>query len=131
MKHANNSSTIDGCRKIEQNISTMTIILSKKEAEFFYVEDSEIHGKGLFARTTIIAGTYLGDYEGPETTDNGMHVLWTENEDGEWIGRDGKNALRYLNHNPNPCAEFDGYKLYALETIDQHQEITIDYGEDP
>ena len=108
-----------------------SIKLTETEAEFFYVEDSEIHGKGLFARTSIEAGTYLGDYEGPETTDNGMHVLWTETEDGEWIGRDGKNALRYLNHSTNPCAEFDGYELYALEDIEPHQELTIDYGEEP
>lgn len=109
----------------------MTVKLNKKEAAFFYVEDSKIHGKGLFACTVIKAGTYLGDYEGPDTTDNGMHVLWTEDEEGEWIGRDGKNALRYLNHNTIPCAEFDGYELYALKTIKQHQEITIDYGEEP
>ncbi len=109
----------------------MTIKLNTNEAQFFYVEDSEIHGKGLFARTEIKVGTYLGDYEGPETTDNGMHVLWTEDEDGNWIGRDGKNALRYLNHDVQPCAEFDGYELYAVENIEQHQEITIDYGEEP
>jgi len=109
----------------------MAIKLSKKEAQYFYVEDSKIHGKGLFACTTIKVGTYLGDYEGPETTDNGMHVLWTEDDEGEWIGRDGKNALRYLNHNTKPCAEFDGYELYAVKEIIAHQEITIDYGEEP
>ena len=109
----------------------MTIKLSEIEAIFFYVEDSAIHGKGLFAKTEIKAGTYLGDYEGPTTNENGMHVLWTEDEEGGWIGRDGKNALRYLNHDTQPCAEFDGYELYSLETIEQHQEITIDYGEEP
>ena len=109
----------------------MTIKLTENEAKFFYIEDSKIHGKGLFACAEIKAGTYLGDYEGPETTDNGMHVLWTEKENGEWIGRDGKNALRYLNHNVTPCAEFDGYELYAVTEIQVHQEITIDYGEEP
>lgn len=109
----------------------MTIKLSKKEALIFYVEDSEIHGKGLFARTEITTGTYIGDYKGRETTDNGMHVLWTEDETGGWVGRDGTNALRYLNHNTTPCAEFDGYELYAVENIEIHQEITIDYGEEP
>ena len=109
----------------------MTIKLNKKEAKLFYVEDSEIHGKGLFARKDIKKGTYLGEYMGPETTDNGMHVLWTEDENGGWIGRDGKNALRYLNHNTKPCAEFDDYELYAVKTIKQYQEITIDYGEEP
>lgn len=109
----------------------MTIKLSANEARFFYVEDSEIHGKGLFACTEITAGTYLGDYEGHDTTDNGMHVLWAEDEEGGWVGRDGTNALRYLNHNTKPCAEFDGYELYAVENIEIHQEITIDYGEEP
>ncbi|MDX1285680.1 MAG: SET domain-containing protein-lysine N-methyltransferase [Draconibacterium sp.] len=109
----------------------MTIKLTDSEALYFYVEDSDIHGKGLFAKTPIKAGTYLGDYEGPETTKNGMHVLWIEEEDGKWIGRDGKNALRYLNHDRNPCAEFDGFELYAAADIKPHQEITIDYGEEP
>ncbi len=109
----------------------MIIKLDKNEAKLFYVEDSEIHGKGLFARKDIKKGTYLGEYMGPETTDNGMHVLWTEDENGGWIGRDGKNALRYLNHNTKPCAEFDDYELYAVKTIKQYQEITIDYGEEP
>jgi len=109
----------------------MTIKLSKHEAQYLYVDESDIHGKGLFASTDIEPGTYLGDYEGPETTENGMHVLWTENEDGEWIGRNGKNALRYLNHNNQPCAEFDGYELYAVTDIKKDQEITIDYGEEP
>lgn len=109
----------------------MTIKLNTIETKLFYVEDSKIHGKGLFARSEIKVGTYLGEYEGPETTDNGMHVLWTEDEDGEWIGRDGKNALRYLNHNTKPCAEFDEYALYAVKKIQANQEITIDYGEEP
>ena len=109
----------------------MTIKLDKNEAELFYVEDSAIHGKGLFAKSDISKGTYLGEYLGPETTENGMHVLWTEDEDGEWIGRDGKNALRYLNHNTKPCAEFDDYELYAIKKIKADQEITIDYGEEP
>ena len=105
--------------------------LDIKDSELYYVEDSKIHGKGLFARSEIKVGTYIGDYEGPDTTENGMHVLWTEDDKGEWLGRDGMNALRYLNHNSSPCAEFDGYELYAMETIKQHQEITIDYGEEP
>jgi len=109
----------------------MTVKLTKNELKLFYVEDSAIHGKGLFARVDIKAGTYLGEYKGPETSDNGMHVLWTEDENGGWIGRDGKNALRYLNHNTRPSAEFDDYELFAVKKIKADQEITIDYGEEP
>ena len=53
----------------------MTNKLDEEEIQFFYVEDSDIHGKGLFASTTIEVGTYLGDYEGPETKKNGMGIL--------------------------------------------------------
>ena len=109
----------------------MTIKFSEIDSELFYVEDSEIHGKGLFARIEIKKGTYIGEYLGIETVENGMHVLWTEDEDGNWLGRDGENALRYLNHNTQPCAEFDEYDLFAVTNIDPHQEITIDYGEEP
>jgi len=99
--------------------------------KFFYVEKSGIHGKGLFAKITIKPGTYLGTYHGPEVEDNGMHVLWAELEEDVWTGRDGKNMLRYLNHSKSPCAEFDGFELYAISPIRPDQEITINYGEEP
>jgi SET domain-containing protein len=97
---------------------------------FFYVAESEIHGKGLFARRKIRKGTYLGEYDGPETGENGMHVLWAEMDDGEWIGRDGQNLLRYINHSEKPCAEFAGFELFATCSIDVDQEITIHYGDE-
>ncbi len=99
--------------------------------QLFYVADSAIHGKGLFARVEIAADSYLGSYDGPTTHDNGMYVLWVQEEaSGEWIGRDGRNLLRYINHNRSPNAEFDGFDLYALRTILPHEEITIDYGDE-
>ena len=101
--------------------------------ELFYVEDSGIHGKGLFTRIAVARGRHLGTYLGPETTDMenaGPHVLWVEDEDGKWIGRDGQNVLRYLNHHDEPSAEFDGFELYALKDIPPGAEITIHYGEE-
>lgn len=98
--------------------------------DYFYVQPSEIHGNGLFARTPIEAGEWLGTYDGPETEENGMYVLWVENEQGRWIGRDGQNLLRYINHSESPCAEFDDYELYATRRIEPHEEITIDYGDE-
>jgi SET domain-containing protein len=96
----------------------------------FFVEDSTIHGQGLFARKTLEKGYYLGTYDGPETLDNGMHVLWVMNEEEEWIGRDGRNLLRYLNHSREPNAEFDGFDLYAITDIEADEEVTIDYGDE-
>ena len=99
--------------------------------KLFYVDNSPIHGKGLFARTRLEKGKYLGTYDGPTARKNAMHVLWVEEEEGKWIGRDGKNILRYLNHSNKPCAEFDGFDLYAMRDIKKDEEVTFDYGEDP
>lgn len=98
--------------------------------ELFYVMTSRIHGKGLFARQFIPGESYLGAYDGPTTSENGMHVLWVQEPSGEWIGRDGKNLLRYINHATTPNAEFDGFDLYALRDIQPDDEITIDYGDE-
>lgn len=104
-----------------------------KLSELFYVADSGIHGKGLFSKVALKKGRHLGTYKGPERTDidnSGPHVLWVENEDGSWSGRDGRNILRYLNHCESPCAEFDGFDLYALRDIAPGMELTIHYGEE-
>ena len=103
-----------------------------KLSELFYVDDSTIHGRGLFARRDIQKGDYLGTYKGPvcyEEEGAGPHVLWVESEAG-WIGRDGRNILRYLNHHEEPCAEFEGFDLYALMDIGSGSEITIHYGDE-
>jgi len=101
-------------------------------AMLFYVQDSGIHGQGLFSRIIIDKGAYLGTYDGPVVENNDMHVLWVEDEaEGKWIGRDGKNLLRYINHSNNPIAEFNGFELYAISEIEADAEITIDYGEEP
>lgn len=116
-------------------------MLSDKELDkLFYKKSSGIHGEGLFARNQLNKGDYMGEYNGPEVIDNGSHVLWIEDDDAEqwveengskWIGRNGQNLLRYLNHSKKPHAEFTGFKLYALRNISADEEITIDYGEEP
>lgn len=105
--------------------------------ELCFVADSPVHGRGLFAREHIPAGTWIGFYDGPQTLQNGMHVLWMEadtdsdgaTEDG-WIGYDGNNELRFLNHSTQPNGEMDGLDLYACRDISAGEEITIDYGEE-
>jgi len=94
------------------------------------IRDSVIHGKGVFATERILADTYLGDYEGERTVDDGTYVLWVQYDDGELVGIDGKNELRFLNHASIPNAYFWGHQLYALVDIAEGEEITFDYGED-
>ena len=94
--------------------------------------ESEIHGNGLFAGAEISRGTLIGFYEGKETLQNGVYVLWVQqdNENADrWTGYDGTNELRFLNHAVNPNCELDGQDLYAARAIEKHEELTFDYGE--
>lgn len=99
-------------------------------SELFYVETSQIHGKGLFAKSYIKGGSYLGEYNGPSTDKIDTYVLWAQDENDNWQARDGKNMLRYINHSNEPCAEFCGFELYATDEILPGMEITIHYGDD-
>jgi len=91
-----------------------------------YVEESTIHGKGLFARREIKKGEFIGTFNGPSAKRDGSHVLWIYHGD-EYEGRRGKNALRYLNHSKRANAEFEYFDLYAVKRIRIDCEIFIDY----
>jgi SET domain-containing protein len=94
-----------------------------------YVAPSSIHGRGLFAARRLSAGQLIGIYQGPEVAEDGIYVLWIEDETGEnWTGYDGKNEMRFMNHADEPNAEMDGLNCYALSNIAGGVEITIDYG---
>lgn len=93
-----------------------------------YRAPSSIHGNGLFAKVSISEGSYIGTYEGPAAKRDGTYVLWVFEEGCPPMGRSGRNLLRYLNHQDEGNAEFDGFDLYALRDIDPHEEITFDYG---
>jgi SET domain-containing protein len=96
-----------------------------------YVAKSPIHGLGLFARREIAREEYIGTYEGPTTSKDGMHVLWIWNEDRDsWEGIDGRNEMRFLNHSSQPNADWWGNDLYAIRPIGQDEEISFDYGWD-
>ena len=94
------------------------------------VRNSPIHGKGLFAVSRIRRDTKLGTYVGTLTQQNGPHVLWLEDADGNPYGIDGTNDLRFVNHSNEPNAVFLDDELYALRNIQPGAEITFDYGEE-
>ena len=91
---------------------------------------SLIHGKGLFASRDLAKGELIGVYDGEVVNEDGTHVLWVEEDDDQWVGYDGENHMRYMNHDENPNAEMDGLDCYAIRDIKAGEEITIDYGWD-
>jgi SET domain-containing protein len=93
------------------------------------VQSSPRHGLGVFAAQAIARHSLIGEYLGTPADQDGVYVLWVDYDDGERVGIDGTNALRYLNHARQPNAHFRGAELYALCDIAAGEEITFDYGE--
>jgi len=96
------------------------------------VEDrpSPIHGRGVFAKRAIPAGTRIGTYTGTPTDENDTYVLWVETDDGDFTGIDGTGVLRWLNHSRRPNVEFDGPELLAIRSIAPDDELTFHYGQE-
>lgn len=98
------------------------------DSSLFYVKESAIHGKGLFARKKIREGQVLGYIKGTPTQEDGPHVLWLH-EIGQGIHVECD--LKYINHNQNPNAcYYDDLSVVALRDIRKDEEITHNYGED-
>lgn len=93
-----------------------------------FVAHSTIHGQGLFAAHHLTTGQLIGCYEGPIVEDDGIYVLWIEEDSDQWVGYEGVNTMRFMNHSDDPNAEMHGLDCYALADIPAGQEITIDYG---
>ena len=90
------------------------------------VEESGIHGKGLFAITDIEEGEIIGSIKFNPTDKDGPHVLWVDDQ-GILVECD----LKYINHSKDPnacyCEDLD---VVALKEIKKGEEITHDYGDD-
>ena len=89
-----------------------------------YVDNSTIHGKGLFAAQSIKAGEVIGIANGKKTRQDGPHVLWLSDDTGFRVQCD----LRFINHHPEPNAcYYDSLEVIALRDIKKGEEITHDY----
>lgn len=93
-----------------------------------YIKASAIHGRGLFARQFIPAGTLIGQCEGYTTTEDGDYVLWLDEVTGFRV----TNDMRFINHSSEPNAVYyDDLTVVALRDIMPDEEITHHYdGED-
>jgi hypothetical protein len=89
-----------------------------------YVDDSAIHGKGLFARHYIKAGEIIGVIDGIPTSTNGEHVLWLDEKSAIQV----QCELRFINHSDTPNAVYyDTLEVCALTDIEPGEEITHNY----
>lgn len=92
-----------------------------------YVKDSDIHGKGLFAKKKIKSGAIIGELKGKPTKKDGPHVLWLDDDKS---GFKVQGVFKYINHDasPNACY-YDDLTVVALKDIRKDEEITHYYGE--
>ena len=88
------------------------------------IAKSNIHGRGLFAKSAIKKGECIGVISGRKTTRDGEHVLWLSEQGGIKVSCD----LRFINHaaKPNACY-YDTLDVVALRNIQAGEEITHNY----
>ena len=97
------------------------------EKPLVYVDDSGIHGRGLFAGRFIAEGEVIGIVQGRETQEDGAYVLWIDEEQAVEVTCN----LRYINHSDNPnAAYYDTLEVCALTDIQPGEEITHNYVSD-
>lgn len=95
------------------------------------VKHSHVHGKGLFAHIDIERGTVLGHLTGEYVQSDHAHVLWVQNEQGEWHGFEVQCDFKYINHSRHPnVAYYDDLTVVALKNIKAGDELFHDYGDE-
>lgn len=89
---------------------------------------SPVHGKGLFAREDIPAGTLLGVCKTRPARKDGPHVLWLD--DGERPVQ-VTCLLRYINHAAQPnTAYYEDLSVETLRYVRAGEELLHHYGDD-
>jgi len=96
----------------------------KKMAKRTYVDQSPIHGKGLFAAKRIKADVVLGRLHGMLTDEDGTYILWLNKHTGFEI----TNEFRFINHDSNPNCALTDTEVVTLRAIEKDEELTHDYG---
>ena len=87
-----------------------------------HVQDSEIHGLGVFTDRKFLIGEIVLEFQGDAVDISDTHTVTI---DGSHIQLD--KVLRYVNHSLEPNCIMDGYSLRAVSVIEKGEEITFDY----
>lgn len=113
-----------------------------QDRDFIEVQNSTIHGTGVFAKRSIPKGTRVIDYAGRrwpkshllEAAERGeRNLTYVLNLDADTAidGAELGNAARFINHSCQPNCEvyvFDATPyIYAMQEIPPGAELTFDY----
>jgi SET domain-containing protein len=118
--------------------------VGKGKKALYVVQESPIHGRGVFAVKQIRKGTAVIEYKGQHISqdeaneryaedDNGHHhtVLFTIDDDTVIDARRKGNAAKYINHSCDPNCEAVQYGdrifIEALRNIAKGEELAYDY----
>ena len=119
-----------------------TIIPHALDRDFTFVKDSNIHGKGVFAKRAIPKGSRIIEYKGERVLKKdlindmveGLTSLAYVMNFSETIAIDGErngNDARFINHSCEPnCTVYyfnETPFIYALREIQQGEELNFDY----
>jgi len=109
--------------------------------EFVFVEESDIHGKGIFISTGVSKGEKILSIKGEpidgnecmrrEEEEDNVYIFW--NFEDMYIDTAMTNKIKYINHNCDFNCDIvdenkDGLMLIAYKDIKAGEELTIDYG---
>ena len=119
--------------------------------KLYIIKNSKLHGKGLFAKENIKAGTNVIEYVGEKITkaqsdkiaeiqlkkaeknkDEGQVYIFTLNDKYDINGNVPYNKARLMNHSCDPNCEVTGAGLkvwvHAIKDICKGEEFSYDYG---
>ena len=124
----------------------------KCDSKWAEVRKSGIHGRGMFAKKKIPAGTYIIEYKGEridkdESNDRGWAqfdraketgdaavYIFTLDDDWDVDGNVPENSARLINHSCDPnCESFieeDKIWISAVRDIEKDEELFFNYGFD-
>lgn len=109
--------------------------------KFLYVENSNIHGTGLFTSVNIPEGSKIILIEGEvidgfecerrEEEDNNVYIFWKD--DDCYIDTSMTDKIKYINHDCDFNCDIEendeeSLVLIAFRDIKAGEELTIDYG---
>jgi nuclear protein SET len=114
-----------------------------------YIDISSIHGFGLFAKKVIPAGTVLCELDGQKmdwahyeklrkTINLGEYqdyifMEWNALSPKTLLVRAFRTKYSYINHSKTPNVEvkYNPIRIEAIQDIDEHDELVIDYSKEP